>query len=82
MEDLLAEHANLEAALEEALSVYAQYEEQLNRRMKQASADDIRTMMAERERIEDQLGIAQTLERITLVRFRLTAIQNGEKLAS
>lgn len=72
--ELLAERARLDQMLDEALEQFALYEEGMNARMKRASPDEMPSLMEQRGRMEETLGIADLVERIDAIREQVAAL--------
>lgn len=76
--DLAAERERLNRKLDEAVARYAEFEQDLNARMKLAGPDELTELMVERARIEDALGITDLVERIDALRSCM-AILHGQE---
>ena len=59
---LMEERDRLDAQLDEALHVFAEYEEGMNLRWRTADPATRQELMAERARVEEQLGIVALVE--------------------
>lgn len=66
--ELMAEKKRLDALLDEALDQYALYEEGMNIRFKTANEAERAALMAERNEIEDKLGIVALVLRLDEIR--------------
>ena len=68
MAELLAEKKRLDALLDDALDQYALYEEGMNIRFKTANEIERAALMAERNEVEDKLGIVALVLRLDEIR--------------
>lgn len=68
MAELLAEKKRLDALLDDALDQYALYEEGMNIRFKSANETERTALMAERNEVEDKLGIVALVLRLDEIR--------------
>lgn len=68
MTELLAEKKRLDALLDDALDQYALYEEGMNIRFKTANETERTALMAERNEVEDKLGIVALVLRLDEIR--------------
>lgn len=68
MAELLAEKKHLDALLDDALDQYALYEEGMNIRFKTANQAERTALMAERNEVEDKLGIVALVLRLDEIR--------------
>lgn len=74
---LEAERKQLDAMLDAAMDKYAEFEEGMNERLKTASPDERMALFAEREQVEEMLGIVATVERIDQIRQRIAELKAG-----
>ena len=74
---LLEEKKRLDALLDEALEQYAHYEEGMNERFKLADAAGRAALMAERNAVEDKLGIVALVQRLDEIRDALKVLQGA-----
>lgn len=72
--ELRQERQTLDALLDAAVVRFARVEEEVNARMKLASPEQVRDLMAERDRVEDALGIADLLNRIDAVQQQMAEL--------
>ncbi|MDO8605528.1 MAG: hypothetical protein Q7R40_03235 [Phaeospirillum sp.] len=70
---LKKERAQLDAQLDEALHTFAEYEEGMNVRWQTADPAARQELMAERTRVEEELGIVAIVERLDEIREALEA---------
>lgn len=68
MAELLAEKKRLDALLDDALDQYALYEEGMNIRFKSANDAERAALMAERNEVEEKLGIVALVLRLDEIR--------------
>ncbi|KAF0224065.1 MAG: hypothetical protein FD176_1463 [Rhodospirillaceae bacterium] len=68
MAELLAEKKRLDALLDDALDQYALYEEGMNIRFKTANDAERAALMAERNEVEEKLGIVALVLRLDEIR--------------
>ena len=71
---LTQERSRLDAQLDEALHAFAEYEEGMNLRWHTADPAARQELMAERARVEEQLGIVAMVERLDEIRAALDAL--------
>lgn len=76
MAELLAEKKRLDAALDDALDQYALYEEGMNIRFKSANDAERAALMAERNEVEDKLGIVALVLRLDEIRALMERAKN------
>ena len=67
------ERARLDAQLDEALHAFAEYEEGMNMRWHTADPAERQELMAERSRVEEELGIVAIVLRLDEIREALEA---------
>ena len=70
---LKEERTRLDAQLDEALHAFAEYEESMNLRWQSASPAERQELMAERSRVEEELGIVAIVLRLDEIREALDA---------
>jgi hypothetical protein len=70
---LKEERARLDAQLDEALHAFAEYEEGMNVRWQSADPAERQDLMAERSRVEEELGIVAIVLRLDEIREALEA---------
>ena len=70
---LKEERARLDAQLDEALHAFAEYEEGMNVRWHTADPGERQELMAERSRVEEELGIVAIVLRLDEIREALEA---------
>lgn len=75
LEQLLDEKKRLDAQLDEALDQYALYEEGMNIRFKTASDSERAALMAERNEVEEKLGIVTLVMRLDEIRAQIEALK-------
>ncbi len=75
MDSLIAEKDRLDRQLDEALRSFADYEENMNLRWRTADPVARQALIAERHRVEDELGIVILVERLDQIRERLNALR-------
>lgn len=73
--ELTAERKRLDDLLDDALEQFAHFEEIMNPRMKVASPQEMPALIAERNQMEDALGIVELVEQIDLIRERMAALK-------
>lgn len=76
MAELLAEKKRLDALLDDALDQYALYEEGMNIRFKTANELERAALMAERNEIEEKLGIVALVLRLDEIRELIDRAKN------
>lgn len=72
---LTAERKRLDAQLDEALHTFADYEEGMNVRWQTADPAVRQELMAERARVEEELGIVAIVVRLDEIRDELAAAE-------
>ncbi|MEW5728955.1 MAG: hypothetical protein AB1918_14095 [Pseudomonadota bacterium] len=77
LDDLLAEKKRLDDLLDEALEKFAIYEEEFNTRLKVAPEDQRPALFAERNDVEEMLGIADMVMRLDELRELILAARAG-----
>lgn len=75
LEQLLDEKKRLDIQLDEALDQYALYEEGMNIRFKTASDSERAALMAERNEVEEKLGIVTLVMRLDEIRAQIEALK-------
>ena len=70
---LKEERCRLDGRLDEALHAFAEYEEGMNVRWRTADPAARQELMAERSRVEEELGIVAMVERLDEIREALEA---------
>ena len=70
---LKEERARLDAQLDEALHAFAEYEEGMNVRWHTSDPAERQELMAERSRVEEELGIVAIVLRLDEIREALEA---------
>ncbi len=73
LDELLAEKKRLDDLLDEALEKFALYEEEFNARLKQAPEAERPALFAERNDVEEMLGIADIVIRLDELRELIQA---------
>lgn len=76
MAELLAEKKRLDALLDDALDQYALYEEGMNIRFKTANELERAALMAERNEVEEKLGIVALVVRLDEIRELINRAKN------
>jgi hypothetical protein len=76
MAPLLAEKKRLDALLDDALDQYALYEEGMNIRFKTANELERAALMAERNEVEEKLGIVALVVRLDEIRELIDRAKN------
>lgn len=77
LDELLAEKKRLDDLLDEALEKFALYEEEFNARLKRASEAERPGLFAERNDVEEMLGIADIVIRLDELRELIQAAKTG-----
>ena len=72
---LLAEKQRLDAQLDDALDQYALFEEGMNIRFKHADEAERAALMAERNQVEETLGIVALVLRLDEIRAQLEQLE-------
>jgi hypothetical protein len=80
MDALIEERKRLDAQLDEALHTFAEYEEGMNVRWQSADPAARQELMAERSRVEEELGIVTIVLRLDEIREQLDALK-AQKVA-
>jgi len=73
--DLHRQLISLEAKLDDAMRLFATFEEKLNTELKAATASERSTIFARRNAYESSFGIERLVETIATVRDRLAAVE-------
>lgn len=76
-EVMRAEKEQLDSRLDEALRAFATFEEQMNRRWREADAETRQHLLAERGQVEEALGIADLVDRLEQVQKLLLRLTRG-----
>lgn len=69
LEQLEEEKNRLNSLIEAALENFANYEEELNQRMKIATGADLQALMRERSEVEETLGLVDLFDRLDALRL-------------
>ena len=75
LEALLSEQARLDDQLDDALAQFAVYEEHFNVKLNQASEAERPALMAERNGVEESLGIVDIVLRLDDLRDQIQALK-------
>lgn len=78
IENLTAEKNRLDFELDVALHAFAEYEEGMNARWRTADPDERNRLMAERNAMEETLGIVDMVVRLDEIRIQLESL-NGRR---
>jgi hypothetical protein len=74
---LLDEKKRLDAQLDDALDQYALYEEGMNAHFKHADEAERAALMAERNQVEETLGIVALVQRLDEIRELMEKLEQG-----
>lgn len=80
IDTLKEERSRLDAQLDDALHTFAEYEEGMNVRWHSADPAARQELMAERTRVEEELGIVAIVERLDEIREQMDALE-AQKVA-